>query len=38
MVSILSITLMKEVDFNQVSPSYEVAMEQRKIKSRGAHI
>ena len=41
MVWIFSITLTKEVDFNQVSPSYEVAMDiskERKRKSHGAHI
>lgn len=34
MVWILSITLTKEVDFNQVSPSYEVAMEISKGKEK----
>jgi hypothetical protein len=40
MVWIFSITLTKEVDFNQASPSYEVAMgiSQGKEKSHGAHI
>ena len=34
MVLIYSITLTKEVDFNQVSPSYEVAMEISKGKEK----
>lgn len=34
MVWIFSITLTKEVDFNQVSPSYEVAMEISKGKEK----
>lgn len=34
MVWILSITLTKEVDFNQASPSYEVAMEISKGKEK----
>ena len=40
MVWIFSITLTKEVDFNQASPSYEVAMgiSKGKEKSHGAHI
>lgn len=42
MVWIFSITLTKEVDFNQASPSYEVAMEiskgKKKKKSHGASI
>lgn len=34
MVWIFSITLTKKVDFNQVSPSYEVAMEISKGKEK----
>lgn len=34
MVWIFSITLTKEVDFNQVSPSYEVAMDISKGKEK----